>query len=131
LCKVHSFIGSYILHMNIMCWNMFDTQINVFTNEMQTYEWMNECHMNFASSYEFVYQMHFQCTILMCKIYELWINEFCTISISKSWDVCNVRVHIKRYIAYDEIFLHIIGNIVVCSLEGFYTFLYMFIDSFL
>jgi hypothetical protein len=40
-------------------------------------EWMNECHM---------YQMCFQCTILMCETYELWMNDYCTISIIKSWD---------------------------------------------
>jgi hypothetical protein len=86
LCKVHSFIGSYILHMNIMCWkHVWHTDKCVYKWNINL--WMNECHMNFVSFNEFVYQMCFQCTILICKIYELWINEFCTISISKSWDV--------------------------------------------
>ncbi len=49
--------------------------------------WMNECHMNFTSSNKFMSQMCFQCTILVCEMYELWFNEFCTISITKSWDV--------------------------------------------
>jgi hypothetical protein len=52
-------------------------------NEVQTYEWMNECHMNFSSSYKFV----FQCMILVCGMFKLWMNVFCTISIIKSWDV--------------------------------------------
>jgi hypothetical protein len=55
--------------------------------EWNTNLWMNECHMNFTSSCEFVYQVCLQCTILICKMYELWINKICTISISKSWDV--------------------------------------------
>jgi hypothetical protein len=49
--------------------------------------WMNEYHMDFASSYKSVFQMCFQCMILMCKMYELWMNKFCTISIIKLWDV--------------------------------------------
>jgi len=32
-------------------------------------------------------QMCFQCMILMFETYELWMNEFCTISIIKSWNV--------------------------------------------
>jgi hypothetical protein len=55
-------------------------------NEVQTYEWMNECHINFSSSYKFVCQMCFQCMILMCEMYKLWLNFFCTTSITKSWD---------------------------------------------
>jgi hypothetical protein len=30
--------------------------------------------------------MCFQCMILVCKMYKLWMNEFCTIFISKSGD---------------------------------------------
>jgi hypothetical protein len=33
-----------------------------------------------------VYQVCFQCTILVHETYELWMNEFYTISITKSWD---------------------------------------------
>jgi hypothetical protein len=39
--------------------------------------------MNFASSYKYVCQMCFQCT-LVCETYELWMNGFCMISIIKS-----------------------------------------------
>jgi hypothetical protein len=86
LCNVHSLIGSYILQMNIMGWkHVWHIDKCVYKWNMNL--WMNECHMNFASFNEFVYQMRFQCTILICKMYELWINKFCTISISKSWDV--------------------------------------------
>jgi len=42
--------------------------------------------MNIASSYKYVCQMCFQCTILMCEMYESWMNEFCMISIIKSWN---------------------------------------------
>jgi hypothetical protein len=49
--------------------------------------WMNECHMDLASFFKIVFQMCFQCTILMWETYELWMNKFCTISIIKSWDV--------------------------------------------
>jgi hypothetical protein len=49
--------------------------------------WMNECHTNFASSNKSVFQMCFQCMILMCEMYELWMNKFCTISIIKLWNV--------------------------------------------
>jgi hypothetical protein len=30
--------------------------------------------------------MCFQCMILVCETYELWMNKFCTIIIIKSWD---------------------------------------------
>jgi hypothetical protein len=50
-------------------------------------EWnMNERHMNFASSYKYVCQICFQCMILVCETYELWMNKFCTIFIIKLWD---------------------------------------------
>jgi hypothetical protein len=48
---------------------------------------MNECHMNFASSYKSMCQMCFQCMISVCETYELWMIFFCTISITKLWDV--------------------------------------------
>jgi hypothetical protein len=31
--------------------------------------------------------MCFRCTISMCETYELWINEFCMIYITKLWNV--------------------------------------------
>jgi len=31
--------------------------------------------------------MCFQCMILVCETYELWMNEFDMISITRSWDV--------------------------------------------
>jgi hypothetical protein len=65
--------------------------INVLTNEVQTYEWMNvwmyECHMNFASSDKSACQMCFPCMISMHETYNLWMNKFCTISIIKLWNV--------------------------------------------
>jgi hypothetical protein len=48
--------------------------------------WMNECHTDFTSSYKFVCQMCFQCTIFMHEMYKLRMKFFCTISINKSWD---------------------------------------------
>jgi hypothetical protein len=48
--------------------------------------WMNECHMNFMSSYKSMCQMCFQCIILVCETYELWMNKFCMIFITNSWD---------------------------------------------
>jgi hypothetical protein len=51
-----------------------------------THEWMNKCHMNFASFYKYVCQMCFLCTISMLEMYELWMNEFCTIFIIKLWN---------------------------------------------
>jgi len=47
---------------------------------------MNECHTNFASSNKSMFQICFECTILLCGMYELWMNEFCTIFITKVWD---------------------------------------------
>jgi hypothetical protein len=52
------------------------------------YEPMNErMSHGFSFSNKFVHQMCFQYTILMRETYELWLNEFCTISITKSWNV--------------------------------------------
>ncbi len=36
----------------------------------------------------------FQCMILMCEMYKLWMNEFYIISITKSWDV-KFMMHIE------------------------------------
>jgi len=56
--------------------------MNKCVNERNMNLWMNECHMNFISPYKFVFQMCFQCIILVCKTYKLWMNEFCMISIT-------------------------------------------------
>jgi len=48
---------------------------------------MNECYTNFTSSYKYVCQMCFQCMILMCEMYKLWMNVFCMIFVSKLWNV--------------------------------------------
>jgi hypothetical protein len=47
---------------------------------------MNECHMNFASSNKFVFQMCFQCTILVCETYDYEWKKIDG-SITKSGDV--------------------------------------------
>jgi hypothetical protein len=60
---------------------MFDTWINVLTDEVWTYEWMN-----FTSCCKSMCQMCFQCMILVCEMFKLWMNKFCMISIIKSWD---------------------------------------------
>jgi hypothetical protein len=61
---------------------MFDTWINVLTNEIRTNKWMNVTWI-FAFSYKFVCQMCSQCTILVHETYELWMNGFCTIFITR------------------------------------------------
>jgi hypothetical protein len=58
--------------------------MNKCVNEWNMNLWMNECHMNFISPYKFMFQMCFQCIILVCKMYELWMNEFCMISITSN-----------------------------------------------
>jgi hypothetical protein len=86
LCEVRSFIYLYILHMNIMCWKHswhMDECVDRWSRNL----WMNDCHMNFAFSYKSMCQMCFQCMMLMLETYKLWMNEFCTISIIKSWNV--------------------------------------------
>jgi hypothetical protein len=51
--------------------------------------------MNFASSYKYVCQMCFQCMILVCETYDLWMNKICTITINKLWDVKFVIYAVK------------------------------------
>ncbi len=80
------FIGLYILHTNIMCWKHVWHMKNC-VDDWNINLWMNECHTNFASSYKSMCQMCFQCMILVCETYKLWMKFFCTISITKSWDV--------------------------------------------
>jgi hypothetical protein len=72
---------------------MFDTWINVLMYELQTYKLTNvrrisHLPINFC----------FQCTISMCKTYKLWMNEFCMIFTTKSWDVVFVMIGILNYI---------------------------------
>jgi len=66
-----------------MLWNHIDKCVDNWNINL----WMNEYHMNFASSYKFMCQMCFQCTISMCEMYELWMNKICMISIIKLWNV--------------------------------------------
>jgi hypothetical protein len=42
--------------------------------------------------------MCFQCMILMREMYKLWMNEFFTISITKSWDVKFVMCIVNKYL---------------------------------
>jgi hypothetical protein len=42
---------------------------------------------NFTFVYKSMCQMYVECMILMCEMYELWMNFFCKIFIIKSWDV--------------------------------------------
>jgi hypothetical protein len=86
LCEVCSFLGLYILHMNVMC-GKHVWHVNKCVYEWGTNLWMKKCCTNFASSYKSMCQMCFQCTILIHETYELWMNKFCTISLTKSWDV--------------------------------------------
>jgi hypothetical protein len=60
--------------MNIMHWNTFDTQINVLTDEIQTYEWMHVTqisHIFINPSFKCVFNA--QCSCVKCMNYE-WMN---------------------------------------------------------
>jgi hypothetical protein len=71
--EVCSFVGSYILHTNIMHWkHIWHTDKCV--DGWSTNLWMNECHTNFASSNKSVCQTGFQCIILVHETYKLWMN---------------------------------------------------------
>ncbi len=70
---VRSFIGLYILYTNIMHWKPI-WHMDKCVDKWSTNLWMNECHTNFTSSNKFVCQVCFQCTILICEMYELWMN---------------------------------------------------------
>jgi len=61
--------------------------MNQCVDEWNINLWMDECHINFTSLYKYICQMCFQCMILVCETYKLWMNKFCTISITKSWYV--------------------------------------------
>jgi hypothetical protein len=62
-----------------------NTLIYVLMNGIQTYKWTKVTWI-FAFSYKSMLQMCFQCMILVCKMYKLWMNKFSTISIIKLWD---------------------------------------------
>jgi hypothetical protein len=68
-----------------MCWK-YVWHMDKCVVKWNTNLWMNKSHMNFTSYYKFVCQMCFQCIISICETYELWINKFCMISITKLWD---------------------------------------------
>jgi len=72
---------------------MFDAWVNVLMYELQTYKWTNGRWIS-----HLLIKLCFQCTISMCKTYELWMNEFCTIFIIKSWDAKFVIIGILNYI---------------------------------
>jgi hypothetical protein len=72
---------------------MFNTWVSVLMYELQTYKWMNVRRISHLPI-----RLCFQCTISMCKTYELWMNEFCTIFITKLWDVKFVMIRILNYI---------------------------------
>jgi hypothetical protein len=42
---------------------------------------MNECYTNFTYFYKSLYQMYFQCMILVCETYKSCMNKFCMISL--------------------------------------------------
>ncbi len=84
-CKVHSFIGPYILHMNIMCWK-YIWHMDKCVDEWNMNIRMSECQTNFASSYKFVsnvFSMH-DINAWNIQIMNEWILH---ISITKSWYV--------------------------------------------
>ncbi len=64
MCDVCSFLGSYILHTDIMCWKHFDTQINVLTNEVWICEWMDVTqisHLLINLCVNFVFNAQYKC----------------------------------------------------------------------
>jgi len=44
--------------------------------------------------------MCFQCTILVHKTYELWVNDICTICITKLWDA--------KFVMYYEAYINLV-----------------------
>jgi hypothetical protein len=64
---------------------MFDTWINLLTNEIWTYKWMShEFHIFFVN---LSVKCIFNAQHSMYRTYKLWMNKFYTISIIKSWNV--------------------------------------------
>jgi hypothetical protein len=51
------------------------------------YELMNERITQISHLFINPFIKCVQCTILVCEMYKLQVNEFCTIFIIKSWDV--------------------------------------------
>jgi len=82
---VHLFIHLTRVH-KIICWKHI-WHMDKCVDGWSTNLWMNKCYMNFTSSNKSMCQMYFQCTISMHEMYELWMNKFCTTSITKLWDV--------------------------------------------
>jgi hypothetical protein len=56
------------------------------------YEPMNEQMSQISHLPWFVCQMYFKCIILVHETYELWMNKFYMISITKLWDVKFVMI---------------------------------------
>jgi hypothetical protein len=94
ISEVRSFTGSYILHTNVMCWEHI-WHTNKCVDGWNTNLWINKCDIKFSSSYKSMCQMCFQSTILVCEMYKLRMNKFCTISIIKLWDVKFVMQSVK------------------------------------
>jgi hypothetical protein len=86
--------------MNIMHWKHV-YHIAKYVDRWNTNLWMNKCHTNFESFYKSVFEMCFQYTILICEMHKLWLNNFCTISITKLWDAkfmiskCDQKINSK------------------------------------
>jgi len=108
--KVSNIIGKgYLIITNLACdelimktmWSSLIHKFIQFEHKYHalktslTYEyiywWMKYKPMNESMSHESFHklmcQMCFQCTISKRKMYKLWMNEFCTISIIKSLNV--------------------------------------------
>ncbi len=110
--KLPNFDKDFVIHFDASNFTSEGTYPNSFffyCFHFGTHIWVNEkvrgcvnkCHTNFASSYKYVCQMCFQCTTSVHETYESWMNKFCTISITRSWDVKFVmKYFILFYFAY-------------------------------
>jgi hypothetical protein len=81
---IYKFIHFAHVH-NIICWKHI-WHMDKCVDGWSTNLWMNKCYMNFTFSNKSLSQMYFQCTISIHEMYELWMNKFCTPSITKLWD---------------------------------------------
>jgi hypothetical protein len=84
---IHTYIHTFYMQISCIENTFIYSHMNKCVNRWNMNLWMNEYHMSFTFSFKFVCQIYFQCMILICEMYELWMNKFCMISISKSWDV--------------------------------------------
>jgi hypothetical protein len=75
---------------------MFGTSINVLTNEVWTFEWTNATQISHLPINLCVLRMCFQCMILIHETYELWMDEFCMIFITKSWNAKFMMYWLQR-----------------------------------